>query len=52
MPTLLRLLRSLGPAGATANATVLLEQRRREDQLVAALTRRVGRPVIGPTAAA
>ena len=42
MPTLLRLLQSLGPAGAVANAAELLDERRREDRLVAELTGRVG----------
>jgi hypothetical protein len=41
MDRLLQLLRSLGPAGATANAHRLLEQRQREDFLVRSLARRV-----------
>jgi hypothetical protein len=39
MPRLLEFLRSLGPSGATANARVLLEQRRREDRVVEAVAR-------------
>ena len=41
MDRLVQLLRSLGPAGATANAHRLLEQRQREDFLVRSLARRV-----------
>ena len=41
MTTLLQLLRSLGPAGAVANAAVLLDQRRDEDRVVSAVARKL-----------
>jgi len=39
MTRLLSFLRSLGPAGAAANAKVLLDERRREDRVVRAAAR-------------
>lgn len=40
MTTILRLLRSLGPSGAVANAAQLLDQRRHEDRVVREVARR------------
>jgi hypothetical protein len=50
MDRLLRLLRSLGPAGAAANAHQLLEQRERDDFVVRSLTRRVAARTAAPVA--
>jgi hypothetical protein len=44
MSRLLELVRSLGNAGAVANARVLLDERRREDRVVQSLARRVPVP--------
>jgi hypothetical protein len=41
MTTLLRLLRSLGPAGAVANAAALLDERRHEDRVVESVARKL-----------
>lgn len=43
MPSLSSLIRALGNEGAIANATALLDGRRREDWLVAGLARRLDR---------
>ncbi|MFP5255532.1 MAG: hypothetical protein ACLGI8_06740 [Acidimicrobiia bacterium] len=43
MPSLTSLLRALGNERAVANASALLESRRREDWLVAGLARRLDR---------
>lgn len=42
MTTLLRFLRSLGPAGAAANAAALLDERRHEDRVVRSVVRQLG----------
>lgn len=42
MTSLLRVLRSLGPSGAVANAAQLLDERRHEDRVVREVARRVG----------
>lgn len=39
---LLRVLRSLGPSGAVANAAQLLDERRHEDRVVREVARRFG----------
>jgi hypothetical protein len=41
MPSITTLLRSLGNDGAVANVEVVLEERQRQDWLVAGLTRRL-----------
>ena len=52
MTTLLRLLRSLGPSGAVANAAQVLDERRDEDRVVREVARRVaGEPHRVPVAA-
>jgi hypothetical protein len=48
MTTLLRVLRSLGPAGAVANAASLLDERRHEDRIVREVARRVGTADLEP----
>jgi hypothetical protein len=55
MTTLIRVLRSLGPSGAVANAAQLLDERRHEDRVVRDVARRIGsadpEPVRVPVAA-
>jgi hypothetical protein len=41
MTRLIEFLRSLGPAGAVANAKALLDERRREDRVVRAAARHI-----------
>ena len=48
MTTLLRLLRSLGPSGAVANAAELLDERRHEDRVVQSVARRLAPPAEAP----
>jgi hypothetical protein len=48
MTTLLRLLRSLGPSGAVANAAQLLDERRHEDRVVREVARRIGPAAVEP----
>ena len=52
MTRLLEIMRSLGNAGAVANARVLLDERRREDWLVRTLARRLAVPDAAATRAA
>ena len=52
MATILRLLRSLGPSGAVANAASQLDERRHEDRVVREVARRFdGEPQRVPVAA-